>query len=165
MTTIRHMVPDDAEAVVGLLREAWRLAYGPLMGEQKALEASRAWHTPDKLAAQAANEDIISFVAEEPDGRISGHAMAMMDENRQAKLARLYIAADKYGSGLADDLLRAILAAHAGLPSISLEVMEGNDRAIAFYKKNGFVETGRKDACGGIENVPTLVMTRVLPRA
>ena len=165
MTTIRHMVAQDAEAVSELLHESWRQTYGPLMGEEKAVSESSTWHAPEKLVAQAEDENIIAFVAEEPDGGISGHAMAMMDSSRQAWLMRLYVSADKYGSGLADNLLRAVIAAHAGLASISLEVVEGNDRAIAFYARNGFVETGRRDACGGIEGVPSLIMTKALPRA
>lgn len=163
-TTIRHMVPADAEAVSALLRDSWRATHGPLMGEARALETSAKWHAPERLAAEAADPDIIAFVAQAADGAICGHAMAQMDEHRQAWLKRLYIAPARFGTGLAEDLLHAVLAAHSGLPSIALEVADGNHRAIAFYRKHGFAETARKADCGGVD-VPTLVMTKVLPRA
>ncbi|MCG6858717.1 MAG: GNAT family N-acetyltransferase [Salaquimonas sp.] len=165
MTTIRHMVAEDAEAVSALLRESWRQTYGPLMGEEKALATSAAWHDAARLAAEAGNDQIISFVAEEDDGSIAGHAMASMDADGQAWFRRLYIVADRFGSGLADDLLRAILAAHSGLSSIALEVAEGNDRAVAFYSKHGFIVAERKTVGSDVEDVPTLVMKKLLPRA
>ena len=165
MTTIRYMVPEDAEAVSALLHESWRRTYSPLMGEKKAVEASAAFHDIEKLAAEADNEDNVIFVAEDEDGHIVGHAMASMDEDHRAWLRRLYIAPEKFGSGLAVDLLHAILAAHSGLPFIALEVAAGNDRAIAFYRKHGFLDAGHKADCSGIDGVPALIMTKILPRA
>ncbi|TIW20804.1 MAG: GNAT family N-acetyltransferase, partial [Mesorhizobium sp.] len=94
-------------------------------------------HAPDKLAAELADDDKMSFVAERPDGSIAGYAMAAMDDRGDVMLDRLHIEPEEYGSGLATDLLHAVLAAHAGIASIALEVIEGNDRAIAFYRKHG----------------------------
>lgn len=165
MSTVRHMLSEDAGAVSALLRQSWRETYSSLIGEEKALQTSAAWHAPENLASEAADENVICFVAEDVQGRIIGHAMAQMDGGRQAWLRRLYVTTDQHGTGVATDLLHAVLAAHAGLPAIALEVMEGNGRAIAFYRKNGFIEAERRQNCGGIDDVPTIVMTKPLPRA
>jgi ribosomal protein S18 acetylase RimI-like enzyme len=163
--SIRRMRPADAEAVAGLLSASWKRTYEHLMGLEKVEAANARLHAPEALAAEAGDNSVIAFVAEAADGAIVGHAMAKMDASRKVWLERLHVAPRQFGSGLAADLLRAILAAHAGLASVSLEVIDGNDRAIAFYRKHGFVVTARKSACGSVEGVPTLVMTRILPRA
>ncbi|MES0101067.1 GNAT family N-acetyltransferase [Mesorhizobium sp. M0019] len=49
----------------------------------------------------------------------------------------LHIDQSEYGTGLAANILHAVFAAHSGIPSIALEVLEGNDRAMAFYRKHG----------------------------
>jgi len=163
--TIRRMRAADASAVAELLRASWRETYEHLMGLEKVEAANARMHVPERLAAEAEDDSVIAFVAEGPDGAIVGHALAMMDAKRQVWLDRLHVAPKLFGSGLAANLLRAILAAHAGLSTIALEVIEGNDRAIAFYRKHGFAVTDRKSSCGSVEGVPTLVMTKILSRA
>ena len=78
---------------------------------------------------------------------------------------RLHIEAQEFGGGVAVDLLHAVLAAHAGIPSIALEVIEGNDRAIAFYRKHGFEVVERRPAAHGVGGHASLIMRRMLPRA
>jgi len=81
------------------------------------------------------------------------------------RLDRLHIEAQEFGGGVAVDLLHAVLAAHAGIPSIALEVIEGNDRAIAFYRKHGFEVVERRPAAHGVGGHASLIMRRMLPRA
>ncbi|TIU03033.1 MAG: GNAT family N-acetyltransferase, partial [Mesorhizobium sp.] len=71
----------------------------------------------------------------------------------------------EFGTGLAADMLHAVLAAHSGIPSIALEVIEGNDRAIAFYRKHGFEVVERRPASHGVEGHASFIMRRLLPRA
>ncbi len=165
MTTIRRMNADDATAVADLLASSWRRTYEATMGVDKLERAIASWGQPQSLARESGDEEIIAFVAEEDGGAIVGHAMAFMKDDRSVWLERLHVAPGRFGTGLAADLLHAVLAAHAGLPSIGLEVLEGNDRAIRFYEKHGFVVVERKNACGSVDGVPTLVMRKILPRA
>jgi ribosomal protein S18 acetylase RimI-like enzyme len=58
-----------------------------------------------------------------------------------------------------------VIVNYVGEPSISIEVIKGNDRAIRFYEREGFVTTEERDACGGISGVPTLVMRKAISRA
>ncbi|TIT17095.1 MAG: GNAT family N-acetyltransferase, partial [Mesorhizobium sp.] len=80
-------------------------------------------------------------------------------------LDRLHIDKSEFGTGLAADMLHAVLAAHSGIPSIALEVNEGNDRAIAFYRKHGFEVVERRPASHGVEGHASFIMRRLLPRA
>ncbi|RUX45866.1 GNAT family N-acetyltransferase [Mesorhizobium sp. M4A.F.Ca.ET.020.02.1.1] len=165
MVQIRAMTKGDLAAVSQLLGQSWRRTYSPIMGAETTARLSDDKHAPDKLAAELADDDKMSFVAERPDGSIAGYAMAAMDDRGDVMLDRLHIEPEEYGSGLATDLLHAVLAAHAGIASIALEVIEGNDRAIAFYRKHGFEVVERRPAAHGVGGHASLIMRRLLPRA
>ncbi|TIW33509.1 MAG: GNAT family N-acetyltransferase, partial [Mesorhizobium sp.] len=163
MVQIRAMTKGDLAAVSQLLGQSWRRTYSPIMGAETTARLSDDKHAPDKLAAELADDDKMSFVAERPDGSIAGYAMAAMDDRGDVMLDRLHIEPEEYGSGLATDLLHAVLAAHAGIASIALEVIEGNDRAIAFYRKHGFEVVERRPAAHGVGGHASLIMRRPLP--
>ncbi|AZO70307.1 MAG: GNAT family N-acetyltransferase [Mesorhizobium sp.] len=165
MTHVRAMTKNDLTAVSRLLGASWRRTYAPIMGEETTARLSDEKHAPEKLAAELADNDKMSFVAEGADGSIAGYAMAAMDGDGDVMLDRLHIEPEAFGSGLAVDLLHAVLAAHAGIPSIALEVIEGNERAIGFYRKHGFEVVERRPAAHGVGGHASLIMRRLLPRA
>ena len=165
MTHIRAMASNDLAEVSRLLGASWRRTYAPIMGAENAARLSDAKHAPEMLAAELQDEDKMSFVAERNDGSIVGYAMAAMDGQSDVMLERLHIEPSEFGTGLAADLLHAVLAAHAGLPSIALEVIEGNDRAVAFYRKHGFDVVERREAAHGVGGHASLIMRRLLARA
>lgn len=164
MNQIRHMMPSDAEAVSALIGESWVSTYGPLMGVGRAAAESAKKHKPEMIATDLERLHSESFVAEAPDGAIVGYAYAMVEKG-VLWLDRLHVATAEQGKGLARDLLHAVIASYVGEQSISLEVLKGNDRAIAFYRREGFVVTEERDACGGIAGVPTLIMRKAMSRA
>jgi len=159
------MTKSDAAAVSRLLGQSWRRTYSPIMGDETAAQLSDDRHAPEQLAAELEDDNNMCFVAERPDGSISGYAMAVMDDRGDVLLERLHIEPQEFGRGLAVDLLHAVLAAHAGIPSIALEVIEGNDRAIAFYRKHGFEVVERRPAAHGVGGHASVIMRRALSRA
>lgn len=161
---IRHMRPDDVEAVAALIHKSWVRTYGPLMGEARAEGESARKHQPDMIAADLTRAHSESFVAENANGAITGYAYATVSAGT-LWLDRLHVAPAFQGQGLATGLLHAIIASYVGDASISLEVLKGNDRAIRFYEREGFVTTEERDACGGIGGVPTLIMRKAISRA
>ncbi|MGT2468513.1 hypothetical protein ACVOMV_32720 [Mesorhizobium atlanticum] len=44
-------------------------------------------------------------------------------------------------------------------------MIEGNDRAIAFYRKHGFEAVERREAAHGVGGHASLIMRRMLPMA
>ncbi|MER9236866.1 GNAT family N-acetyltransferase [Mesorhizobium sp. M0622] len=137
MTQIRAMTEQDVPSVSLLIGESWRRTYSPIMGAETAARISDEDHTLQRIAAELTDTNKMSFVAERPDGSIAGYAMAKMNEAGDVMLDRLHIDQSEYGTGLAANILHAVFAAHSGIPSIALEVLEGNDRAMAFYRKHG----------------------------
>jgi ribosomal protein S18 acetylase RimI-like enzyme len=158
------MKESDAGAVSILLRASWDTTYTQLMGAEKVRVQNDGMHDPASIAADLGRPHSESFVAETEDGVIVGHAHAVVKKG-VLWLDRLHVAPEYQGTGLAANLLHAVMANYVGEPSISLEVIEGNERAIAFYEKQGFDVIERRSACGSIDGVPTLVMRRALSRA
>lgn len=164
MATIRHMTVDDAEAVSALLSQSWDRTYAPLIGQEKVRAQNSERHSPDRIAADLRRPHSESFVAVTGDGAVVGYAFADVVKG-VLWLDRLHVAADHQGTDVAAGLLHAVMANYVGEPSISLEVIDGNERAIRFYEKQGFEVVERKGACGSIDGVPALVMRRGLSRA
>lgn len=164
MPRIRHMAPADVDQVSALVSASWRRTYGPLMGEARAAGESDRKHRPDMIAASLKRPHAESFVAERPDGVIVGYAHAIVVRG-VLWLDRLHVAPEAQGTGTAAALLHAVILDYLGEPSISLEVLKGNDRAIRFYEREGFAVTEERDACGDIGGVPTLIMRKPMPRA
>ncbi|MFH1797262.1 MAG: GNAT family N-acetyltransferase [Pseudomonadota bacterium] len=161
---IRHMTANDVEQVAALIHTSWVSTYGPLMGEAKAEQESAKKHQPATIAADMKRMHSESFVGEEATGRIVGYAYAKVTKG-VLWLDRLHVAPDHQGTGLAAGLLHAVIVNYIGEGSISLEVIKGNDRAIRFYEREGFMVTDERDACGGIGGVPTLIMRKAISRA
>ncbi|MER8923623.1 N-acetyltransferase [Mesorhizobium sp. M0217] len=165
MVQIRAMTENDVASVSRLLGESWRRTYSSILGPENTARLSDDKHAPERLAAELLDDNKMSFVAERPDGSIAGYAMAAMDDRGDVLLDRLHIDKSEFGSGLATDLLHAVLVAHAGIPSIALEVIEGNDQAIAFYRKHGFEVVEHRPAAHGVAGHASLIMRRLLSRA
>ncbi len=73
-----------------------------------------------------------------------------------AEIARLYVDRPWHGRGVADALMGAALdvARDLGAATAWLSVQEDNARALAYYRKRGFVEVGRVpfDLMGVVEH-------------
>lgn len=163
MIHIRAMTERDIDAVSRLLGASWRRTYVPIMGAETTARVSDERHAPERLAAELADPDKASFVAERPDRSLAGYALASMDGDGDVRLDRLHLDPSEFGTGLAADLLHAVLAFHSGIPSIAVEVIEGNDRALAFYRKHGFEVVQRQTASHGGHS--SVILRKLLPRA
>ena len=88
MTQIRPMTAKDVPSVSRLLGESWRRTYAPILGSETTARLSNDKHAPERLAADLADDNKMSFVAERPDGSIAGYAMAAMDDRSDVLLDR-----------------------------------------------------------------------------
>lgn len=115
----------------------------------------------------------VTFVAE--DSSRSNAFCALMrvvvkhpqepDRPRQAMLISVYVAGPYRGSGLADELLGRSVEAAAGeleCGLLQLGVHEDNTRALAFYARHGFRDTGRREAYALDAGKKEIIMEREL---
>ncbi len=125
MPTIRTYKQQDEQAVI----ELWTAVFGyPGPHNAPKLEIDR------KLALQP---DLL-FVAD-LDGRVIGTVMAGYDGHR-GWIYSLAVDENERGQGVGTALVRHAEAALAalGCPKVKLQVLAGNDAALAFYRKLGY---------------------------
>lgn len=158
------MESADADAVSALLTSSWLSTYKPVLGEAQAEPIARSMFSPEKAAEQANDPDVMTIVAECEEGSICGCAMTSLDDNGKAWIDQIHVAPKFFGTGLADDLMRAIFVKHTGLPSLSLSFIKGNGRAQEFYERHGFTVVFERPDWGFMKGIPSVTMTKILHR-
>lgn len=152
---IRPAAAGDAEALTDLHLDVWDEAYGHLIAAQ--ILADRRARRPDRVRRwreSIERPDGRTLLACEDDGsRLLGFAGTGpgRDEPRGSlpglEVRSLYVRAEMYGRGIG----YALLTEAIGPAPAYLWVLDGNDRAIAFYERQGF----RFDGCSKTERVGT----------
>ncbi len=77
-------------------------------------------------------------------------------------LNHLYVAPDRVGQGIGNQLLQT---AFATAETLSLWVFQGNINAIGFYRSHGFVVAEETDGAGNEEHLPDARMVWTRPNA
>jgi len=163
MVQIREMNAEDASDVSRLYIESWTRTYETAF-DKDALDVETAKRfMVEKQAEEAENPDKITLVAVD-EGKLVGASLSLMDDRHQAWIERLHVVKQYFGTGLADDMMRAILIKHTGLQSIALKVLEGNERAIGFYKRHGFTITEHIYDDEMVGGASSIIMTRIISR-
>lgn len=111
----------------------------------------------EQQAAELADPLVITILARSNDELVAfaqvrkSTAPTCVTQESPIELHRLYVDRRLHGSGLAQQLMEAVLqAAHEfGASHIWLGVWERNPRAIAYYKKAGFIDIGSTIYCVG----------------
>ena len=134
---IRPAIAADAEALGLLHLDVWDDAYTGLipqriLDERRARADERIGRWRGILGGAHGN-----LVAEAPEGLIGfGAAGPRRDEDVPVDLELwgLYVRAAWWGAGVGYALMRALIGDRAAY----LWVLEGNERALAFYERQGF---------------------------
>lgn len=140
----------DAKRLAGLAERTFRAAFADQnTAADMDLHCKRSY-SEAMQAAEISNPGMATFVAEQ-GGQLSGYAQlrwggvpACIAGELPAEIQRLYVAAEWHGTGVAQRLMEAcsLEATRRGSSVIWLGVWERNPRAIAFYRKVGFVPAG-----------------------
>ena len=106
-----------------------------------------AGQVEDWLARETALDRPEALIAESLAGDPVGLVLARVDrsEVRSVELS-LLVDADHWGQGIGVDMMQTILEAcfgNWGVHRIGVRVEEGNERALALYRRLGFIEEGR----------------------
>ena len=142
---IAPLVLADADDIAVLQNRLWRVTYAGLLPEEVLAarddEANRrVWRERAAVHERQGRslEGARTWVAHDEVGRPIGWSSAgpPRDEDppTEVELWSLYLDVEHQGSGVAGDLVDAAV----GAGPAHLWVLDGNDRAIAFYRKVGF---------------------------
>ena len=158
--TIRIATVADAAALAELARETFVDAFGAdNRPEDMAAYVAEVFGEAQQKR-ELADPDVVTLVAD---------AIAYAQLRRTAgsphgevELARFYVRRAHHGQGIAQALMSAVLDAARALggSTLWLGVWERNARAIAFYRKCGFVEVGAQPFLLGNDLQRDLVMQR-----
>jgi GNAT superfamily N-acetyltransferase len=142
--TIRRASAADAEPLTHLHLDCWDDAYAGLM-PQEVLDARRE-DVPARIERwrRILEESHGTLVAETPNGLVgfvSAGPGRDNDVDTDLEVMALYVRADRWGTGVGYALLETAIGDRAAY----LWVLEGNERAIRFYERQGFRRDGTLD--------------------
>ena len=140
---IRFATIDDAAALAELGERTFRDAFAKdNRPDDIELYVKRTYgeaHQRRELEDPAG----LALVVEE-NGVMIAFAQLRREGNHRIESTRFYVDRSHHGSGVARELMQRVLdtARELGLREVFLGVWERNPRAIRFYEKCGFVDTG-----------------------
>ena len=148
MTTIRKAVLEDIPQIRAVGSASWRATYTGIFPDAFIENALEQWWSEASFQGSIPNAAACNLVAGQ-DGHIVGTLMGTVNpgEEGQVHLFRLYIHPDHFGQGIGKQLWQAYLQHLApGVKRVDLDVEPQNARAIQFYTRLGFQETGTNEA-------------------
>ncbi|MFJ2897953.1 GNAT family N-acetyltransferase [Streptomyces sp. NPDC087218] len=128
--------------------------------EQSLACSDEFWQERARNASEEGSGDVRQFVAVAPDGRWEGSVTVLIERPdaearfgegagvNQAHVVGVFVRPEARGGGLAEELFRAGMdwawsLEEPRIERVRLYVHEDNLRAAAFYRRIGFVATGR----------------------
>jgi GNAT superfamily N-acetyltransferase len=170
--TIRLALPSDAPALAALAVRTFRDTYeSHNSAEDMALHVAQSFGASHQ-GRELADPEIITLVAEIGND-LAGYAQlrrkrppACVEGAAPIELWRFYVDKAWHGQGIAQALMERVEAeaARAGASTLWLGVWERNDRALAYYRKSGFVEVGSHTFVVGSDAQTDRVMVRPVRR-
>lgn len=161
--TIRRPSSTDAAVMADLHVSTWQETYshllpGDFFDEEHLRRRRGMW---EHILGED-REDFSVRLAEQ-DGKPLGFAFSGPSVSaaegvspRERQLFCLYVIQSSHGTGVGQELFNGVLADGAAM----LWVEQGNPRAIAFYRRNGFVFDGTEQTDPGTPRIVEARMTR-----
>lgn len=168
---IRQATVTDAELIALLARITFTETFGHLFSDRSDLQVYyKKTFSVAKIRASIEKSNNIFWLALVDELPV-GYAKLKMQSNspfissdKVAQLQKIYVLKDflsmKIGFQLQDILLNT--ARENGQEYIWLSVLDSNERAISFYKRNDFIVSGNHDFQIGKEHFEFLVLSRLL---
>lgn len=123
--------------------KSWQEAYAGLL-PQDFLQNTYTLEQCQDWAVRYPQNILVALVDDRVVGFVCYGASSQSDLSQAGEIYALYVLADFYGQKIGYKLMQAALEKLQSYKQISLWVLEGNARAIAFYEKVGFRFDGVK---------------------
>lgn len=163
--TIRRATPGDAAALAALAVRTFRDTYEATSRPEDMAAYLTRTYGPAQQLAEITAPDVVTLLADL--GGLAAFAQVRtgspppcVTAPRSVEVWRFYVDRAWHGRGVAKQLMRAVLGEAAGVDAVWLGVWEHNPRAIAFYRKFGFVDVGRQEFHFGTDVQTDRVMVR-----
>jgi ribosomal protein S18 acetylase RimI-like enzyme len=165
---IRSAEAGDAGRLARLAESTFRAAFGAMNTFEHMAVHCRDNYGEQIQAAEISDPELLTLLCEH-GGQLIGYAQlrwgeapACVPTGSPGELQRLYVAGEWHGMGVAQALMSASLEAmrQRGADQVWLGVWEHNPRALAFYRKSGFVAVGDQTFSLGGDPQRDIVMVR-----
>jgi GNAT superfamily N-acetyltransferase len=168
--TIRACDEGDARALALVGKATFLEAYAGVLPAADIFDHCDVEHGQPRYAAWLKTPGYRLWIAEIEGGAPVGYAvlgpadLPIPTTVRDLELKRLYLLHRFHGTGVGHRLMRAALdaATTTGAQRLLLGVFDGNDRALAFYARQGFTPSGRRPFRVGSRDYDDLVLGRSL---
>ncbi|HUP49059.1 MAG TPA: GNAT family N-acetyltransferase [Thermoanaerobaculia bacterium] len=169
--TIRRARTADAAALAELAARIFHDTFARSNSAEDMEAFLAGAYTESRQRAETEDPAIITLLAEA--GALIGYAQVRSGEpppcvtgRGPVEIMRFYVEKAHHGSGVAQMLMGEVerVAAGLGAGTLWLGVWERNDRALAFYRKQGFREVGTAPFVVGKDVQTDLVLERPLTR-
>ncbi|MEM3191286.1 MAG: GNAT family N-acetyltransferase [Candidatus Parvarchaeota archaeon] len=140
--TKKKLTVEDVEALIGIARDSWKLAYRDIYGNEFIESWIREKYSKDKLLNEIMRSqydlDII-LLGSLVESTMTGFIELKINANK-AELLRIYLKPEYTHKGIGKSLLLEAekIMKKKDIVECSLHVHKQNGVAVSFYKKNGF---------------------------
>lgn len=176
LPTIEQAAPADAEAIFDVQRRSWLATYPNAeagISEEDIrlrIEGENGELIPEKIqrlraGIEFSNDQQTTFVARD-HGEVVGFIAPSIREGKR-RVGALYVRPDAQGQGVGGQLLQKAIEWYGRDQDVFLHVATYNHRAIEFYEKYGFVETGTEvhDEIARQKGMPEIPQIEMVLRA
>jgi len=165
--TIREAGSDDAAALALIGAATFLETFAGILDGDAIVGHCDAQHSEAAYRAYLAAGARAWLAEARPGGAPIGFALVGRPDLAAARegdieLKRIYSLSRFHGSGLGAGLMKQALAAASGHDRLLLGVFARNDRALAFYRKQGFADIGVRQFDVGGTLYDDLVLARPL---
>ena len=159
MFFVRTAMEKDLPRVREILVDTWHATYDDVYGVDKVTEITDSWHSLERLEQNRHTPNSEFLVAD--NGEVIGGVAFATQKEKTIHLHQLYVHPDFHGGKTGLHLMIEIENSFIDAETISLEVEELNQKAIAFYKKYGFSVVGKTENCGQASSgIEALIMEK-----
>jgi len=160
MTTLSPGTEADFDNLNAFVADAIAEAfYRPDLTEEQEAENARIVGIAERTAREAVDHPQRAVLVAKEDGILAGFVILDWKDEAMPEIDWLIVGRAWQGKGVAHRLMEAALAEIGEGVPVQLGVIHFNERAIAFYKKHGFEDTGR---IVGRHKIPRRLMVRAV---
>lgn len=154
----------DIPAIIQLVKASWARTYDPVIGVEARKTISDKKHVPALFQGEIDRADARGLVATHGE-EVIGYVGGEMRGEEVFFIDHLHVDPAWHGKDIATDLLlnlRSELEKSLKPNCIELTVLENNNRAVAFYKKTGFIQAKGANEDEGLGGVPSILMRWII---
>lgn len=160
---IRRATAADAATLAAFAIRTFTDTFGAMNWPEDIADYLEKTYGEAYQRREIADPRIITLLAEQ-DHQLVAFAQLRIESGDRIEIARFYVDQSWHGRGVARSLMNAVIqeVRAAGAKTVWLGVWEHNHRAIAFYGKHGFRDTGSHPFLLGSDLQTDRVMVRDL---